>query len=158
MCTGESSIGRLIPSAFTVSQRLPMLKMKQTWPNTSETTSAPIGPLPGGVCRLRLGKTDRQPCRQGMNLTELTENLIERSAPLLLERIPMSVFREPFFPHRRNRDGSYDSICLTCFETIGSAGTQEELVKIDKEHVCEPSRVAERGLLHALSGAGATSS
>jgi hypothetical protein len=68
----------------------------------------------------------------------------------------MSVLREPFFPHRRNRDGSYDSICLTCFATVGS-GTQEELVKRDKEHVCESSGVAERGLLDALSGAGATS-
>jgi len=69
----------------------------------------------------------------------------------------MFELREAFFPHRRNRDGSYDSICMTCFETVGSARTQEDLAKIDKEHVCEPSRVAERGLLHALSGVGATS-
>jgi hypothetical protein len=67
----------------------------------------------------------------------------------------MSGLREPFFPHRRKRDGSYESICLTCFATVGF-GTQEELMQRDKEHVCESSRVAERGLLHALSGAGAS--
>jgi hypothetical protein len=60
----------------------------------------------------------------------------------------MSILREPFFPHRRNRDGSYDSICLTCLATVGSAGTQEELVQCDKEHVCESSLPVDRGLSH----------
>jgi hypothetical protein len=69
----------------------------------------------------------------------------------------MSVLREPFFPHRRNRDGSYDSICLTCFATVGSAGTEEELVKFDKEHVCYPSRVAERDVFHPPNRNAATS-
>ena len=68
----------------------------------------------------------------------------------------MSLLREEFFPHRRNRDGSYESICLTCFATVGSAGTEQELVKFDKEHVCEPSLVAERGF-HPPKGNGATS-
>jgi hypothetical protein len=69
----------------------------------------------------------------------------------------MSQLREPFFPRRRNRDGSYDSICLSCFATVGSAGTQEELVKCDKEHVCEPSRVPERGSFHPPNRNAATS-
>jgi hypothetical protein len=30
----------------------------------------------------------------------------------------------PFFPHRRNRDGSFDSICLKCLLTIGNARTE----------------------------------
>jgi hypothetical protein len=83
-------------------------------------------------------------------------NMSKTTSALKWKGAPMSILREPFFPHRRNRDGSYDSICLTCFATVGS-GTHEELVKYDKEHVCEPSRVAQRGLLHALSGADATS-
>ena len=29
-----------------------------------------------------------------------------------------------FFPHRRNKDGSLDSICLKCFATIGSQRTE----------------------------------
>jgi hypothetical protein len=69
----------------------------------------------------------------------------------------MSILHEAFFPHRRNRDGSYDSICLTCFATVGSAGTQEELVKCEKKHVCKPSRVAERGLSHPTYGNAAIS-
>jgi hypothetical protein len=56
----------------------------------------------------------------------------------------MSDLREPFFPHRRNPDGFYDSICLNCFATVAS-GTQEELVQRDKEHVCEPASLEERG-------------
>ena len=55
----------------------------------------------------------------------------------------MSDLREPFFPHRRNRDGSYDSICLACFASVGS-GTQEELEQLDKKHVCEPADLANR--------------
>jgi hypothetical protein len=60
------------------------------------------------------------------------------------EKALMKVLRGPFFPHRLNRDGSYDSICLACLATVG-CGTLEELAKSDEEHVCDPSRLAERG-------------
>jgi hypothetical protein len=33
----------------------------------------------------------------------------------------------PFFPHRRNKDGSFTSICLKCFATVASHMTEEEL-------------------------------
>jgi hypothetical protein len=55
----------------------------------------------------------------------------------------MSEFFDPFFPHRKNCDGSYDSICLTCFETVAT-GTPEELVKREKEHVCGPVRLVSK--------------
>jgi hypothetical protein len=31
------------------------------------------------------------------------------------------------FPHRCNRDGSYDSMCTLCFATVASSETEEEL-------------------------------
>ena len=40
----------------------------------------------------------------------------------------------PFFPHRRNKDGSFNSICLKCFATVASHMTEEELKDQDKNH------------------------
>jgi hypothetical protein len=50
-----------------------------------------------------------------------------------------------FFPHRRNKDGSFNSICLKCFATIASHMTEEELKEQDRNHVCEKSVLSERG-------------
>jgi hypothetical protein len=49
----------------------------------------------------------------------------------------------PFFPHRRNRDGSFDSICLKCLLTA-NARTEADLAKHDKYHVCNPSILSQR--------------
>jgi hypothetical protein len=35
--------------------------------------------------------------------------------------------RTDFYPHRRNNDGSFDSICLNCFVTLANARTEPEL-------------------------------
>jgi hypothetical protein len=48
------------------------------------------------------------------------------------------------FPHRRNPDGTYDSICVTCFATIGSSRTEEELEIAEKAHVCDQDLLYER--------------
>jgi hypothetical protein len=48
----------------------------------------------------------------------------------------MSYQRAPFFPHRRNPDGSFTSICLTCCKPVASHKTEEELVELDKRHRC----------------------
>lgn len=46
----------------------------------------------------------------------------------------------PFFPHRRNPDGTLNSICLRCLETVASHKTEEELKELDKQHVCSTTR------------------
>lgn len=51
----------------------------------------------------------------------------------------MDVTLPPFFPHRRNPNGSFDSICLKCLLTIANARTEAELEKHDRDHVCNPS-------------------
>lgn len=48
------------------------------------------------------------------------------------------------YPHRLNRDGSYDSICPKCFITIHSSMREEDLVEPEENHVCEPWRLSER--------------
>jgi hypothetical protein len=46
------------------------------------------------------------------------------------------VFRR--FAHRRNADASFDSICLACFLTVGSATVDGGLQDLESGHRCEP--------------------
>jgi hypothetical protein len=49
------------------------------------------------------------------------------------------------YPHRRNADGSYDSICLTCFQTASHAASEAALATQDSTHVCSLSLLSQRG-------------
>jgi hypothetical protein len=49
-----------------------------------------------------------------------------------------------FYPHRRNKDGSYDSICLNCLLTVASGKSEAELIKLDTQHVCAFSTLSQR--------------
>jgi hypothetical protein len=40
------------------------------------------------------------------------------------------------FAHRRNADGSIDSICLKCYRTVASRRAEEELDAPQAAHVC----------------------
>ncbi len=40
------------------------------------------------------------------------------------------------FQYRNNGDGTWDSICLRCFLTVGTARSIEELVDMEKAHSC----------------------
>jgi hypothetical protein len=51
------------------------------------------------------------------------------------------------YPHRRNKDGSYDSICLTCFAVVACSMAKAELAEKDNAHVCNSALFAERGCL-----------
>jgi hypothetical protein len=42
------------------------------------------------------------------------------------------------FQHRRNRNGTYDSICLDCFTTIATAKRKTNLYRHESTHVCDP--------------------
>jgi hypothetical protein len=46
------------------------------------------------------------------------------------------VFRR--FARRRNADASFDSICLACFLTLGSAPVLVALRDLESDHHCEP--------------------
>lgn len=53
--------------------------------------------------------------------------------------------RLPFFPHRKNKDGSFDSICLKCLATVARANLESELEQHDQAHVCDEMFSAELG-------------
>ena len=40
------------------------------------------------------------------------------------------------FAHRPRSNDSYDSICTTCFATAVYDKTEEELIVLEKKHVC----------------------
>jgi hypothetical protein len=41
------------------------------------------------------------------------------------------------FPHRQRPDGSIDSICSECFQTIATASTEAELSAAETVHDCK---------------------
>jgi hypothetical protein len=53
------------------------------------------------------------------------------------------------FPHRLNRDGSHDSICLKCFATVANARTEIELTAHNKIPVCNHAILCDRRLFRA---------
>ena len=57
----------------------------------------------------------------------------------------------PLYPRRKNLDGSYDSICLTCFLTASHAATEAELDMQDRQHICGTSVFVLREMAKANS-------
>lgn len=49
------------------------------------------------------------------------------------------------YPHRRNYDGSFDSICRICFSTIGHSKSERELADAEQNHSCEQAFLEGRG-------------
>lgn len=41
------------------------------------------------------------------------------------------------FPHRHNRDGSFDSICPQCFQTVAKSSTEADLEAAERVHDCD---------------------
>jgi len=49
--------------------------------------------------------------------------------------------RPQMFPHRHNSDGTYDSICNRCFETVAKVTTEADLRQFEASHVCDAANV-----------------
>jgi hypothetical protein len=47
------------------------------------------------------------------------------------------------FATRHNPDGSYDSICLRCFRTVGTSFRSSELAAFERNHICETDAATE---------------
>jgi hypothetical protein len=54
-------------------------------------------------------------------------------------------------PHRRNEDGSYDSICPNCFATVAQSRAEGDLAEGEIAHVCDSAFLEGRG---HFNGAG----
>jgi len=50
---------------------------------------------------------------------------------------------DSLFTHRKNHDGSFDSICRTCFATAVRARPESELAAHEKAHNCESASLSE---------------
>jgi hypothetical protein len=44
------------------------------------------------------------------------------------------------FPHRRNGDGTYDSICTACLKTVATNEDEAKLRYYELAHVCNPPK------------------
>jgi phage tail protein X len=58
----------------------------------------------------------------------------------------MTSIAHDLFPHRLNRDGSFDSICKRCFQTIASGMSETALAAAEQGHTCDGPP-----LLHSLA-------
>jgi hypothetical protein len=52
----------------------------------------------------------------------------------------MGLGKTTWFPHRHNRNGSWDSIYVVCFATVATAVVEAELSAEEAAHVCDPGR------------------
>jgi hypothetical protein len=53
----------------------------------------------------------------------------------------MPAFRIPRFHYHLNPDGSYDSICLSCFDIVGTGWGVLPLSPLEAKHTCQPIRL-----------------
>lgn len=42
------------------------------------------------------------------------------------------------YAHRRNTDGTTDSICKNCFVTVSTASGEGDLKRAEHDHLCDP--------------------
>jgi hypothetical protein len=52
------------------------------------------------------------------------------------------------FQHRKNRDGTHDSICMDCFTAIATAKRKADLEQHESAHVCDPLYWITQGRVH----------
>jgi hypothetical protein len=45
--------------------------------------------------------------------------------------------KQPFFPYRANADGSFNSICPTCYVTVAESKLKSELAELGAAHRCD---------------------
>ena len=50
------------------------------------------------------------------------------------------------FPHRRNPNGTFDSICIGCFQTIATKTEEFQLAQQELVHICDESSLGK--ILH----------
>jgi hypothetical protein len=55
----------------------------------------------------------------------------------------MIQFARARFPHRHNPDGTFDSICAGCFQTLATARIEAELAEVENAHNCRGFNVYE---------------
>jgi len=52
----------------------------------------------------------------------------------------------PNFPHRHNADGTCDSICTLCFQTVARSRIETDLSRHERNHKCDPDVLYQVGV------------
>lgn len=42
------------------------------------------------------------------------------------------------FAHRRNKDGTFDSVCMDCLQAVASERNEDGLSRFERDHICNP--------------------
>jgi hypothetical protein len=56
---------------------------------------------------------------------------------LSVQKASMDTQRDRNFPRRLDENGIYHSICLNCFQTVGTSFSQDELTEAERKHICK---------------------
>ena len=54
----------------------------------------------------------------------------------------MNAASSPSFKHRPNRDGTFDTICLTCYQTVFRSHNEADLEGAEEFHTCSQRNLA----------------
>jgi hypothetical protein len=49
----------------------------------------------------------------------------------------MTLRFHPHFPHRCNHNGTFDSICIECFQTVATEIEEADLTPHESVHICD---------------------
>ena len=53
------------------------------------------------------------------------------------------------FPHRANEDGTFDSICPSCYVTVAHQRREADLEAFERRHICDEWLLERYGTLRA---------
>jgi hypothetical protein len=56
----------------------------------------------------------------------------------------MAHYARAHFPHRHNPDGSFDSICIECLQTIATRIEEVDLAQQESVHICDEFSLGKR--------------
>jgi len=68
-----------------------------------------------------------------------------------MKRRPDRMPSQLIFGHRHNDDGTWDSICKTCFLTVATAPSEDELPVLERNHDCAELWVSKRIAISEIS-------
>jgi hypothetical protein len=78
-------------------------------------------------------------------------SLIQRPRVLAIYRVKSDTFRQ--FAHRKNLDGTIDTICRQCIATVATVNDESELLRHEQQHICNPVQVERFSIIKPPSSA-----
>ena len=85
-----------------------------------------------------LGFTAALPPVETWLLCRASKTHLKYFAGPINRRSAMAQLQSPQFARRENRDGTFDSICSECFQTIATSRRVALLENAERAHACDP--------------------